>query len=582
MNKKQPRGPDNFDILASDISKKERKDILNRINPSDIEIHIPSASEEAAKLKEKQIKEEAALTRKGLINKFQHESIVKKMMVWVKSLLFNQSVEDIYNYSMVSSIAKKVEHDFPALINYRQRCLCGGAYRIFSSLSETQVYVKEVLGTIDENTGLFYFILGSIVMPDVVDEIKAATDPFNKYPLSKPMPADARNVLMNILDEKLNDITQDKRTKINICSQVFEWLRMFTKLPLEEILSRFNTGSEGRTCLFLHMRTYFNSFAKLFASPISCPEEVFRSLFCINHENMDLWNFSYVPTGDEEEYQKTNESLEHITVINSIIDNIPMKNLGKVVFENSLYVPEAFTPGDNWFQKYREQWRIVLDQRYRLWGKEFRKEEIKKKLKVFFNQAEFPLFPFHTWNRVDPVVHFKYDLSMGFLNFYVKHEYSKYAAIMNVITLEGDFSVKENRREFSDLVTLFNDLQDNCDGLAKHVSVGGEFGLEIMRLDSAVKSKAIVEKIVHLIGDLEEICKEYVDSFEKGCVQFENILLAMLGEKSSAAYGSLTNLNKIMGHENREFRQTLERFSHSLKYAAEIIDEIKKIDVYAV
>ena len=63
--KKDKGNKSNFDILASDLTKKERKDFLNKINPADIEIKIPTAEESRARMEAEDEKELAANTKKG-------------------------------------------------------------------------------------------------------------------------------------------------------------------------------------------------------------------------------------------------------------------------------------------------------------------------------------------------------------------------------------------------------------------------------------------------------------------------------------------------------------------------------------
>ena len=42
--KKSGENKSNFDRLASDLTVKERKDLLSKVNPADIEIQIPNES----------------------------------------------------------------------------------------------------------------------------------------------------------------------------------------------------------------------------------------------------------------------------------------------------------------------------------------------------------------------------------------------------------------------------------------------------------------------------------------------------------------------------------------------------------
>ena len=93
----------NFDRLASDLTKTERKDMLNKINPADIEIKIPTAAEEKEKKDKAAEKEFAANTKKGLAKQFSREPVFKRLVVWLKSVFLNVSVEEVYNNAVISN-----------------------------------------------------------------------------------------------------------------------------------------------------------------------------------------------------------------------------------------------------------------------------------------------------------------------------------------------------------------------------------------------------------------------------------------------------------------------------------------------
>ena len=217
-----------------------------------------------------------------------------------------------------------------------------------------------------------------------------------------------------------------------------------------------------------------------------------------------------------------------------------------------------------------------------MWNKEYKREELKKKQKVYFGINDFQKFPYHPWRKYEDEFPFRFDLSLGFINFYFKQEYLKYASILNVVSLEGNFQIKENRHEFTDLVADFNDIMDKIDVLVGQVALGGEYGSEFMRYDGSVKSNSSKEKLRIVINEIEEAASYITELFINSSHKFQNLVSAMLGEFSTVYYGPLTNLNKIMGRDNVEFRETLSKFSHSMKYAGEIINALKEIDSYRV
>lgn len=579
--KKSSGNKSNFDILASDLTKKERKDFLNKINPADIEIKIPTAEESKAKMDAEDERELAANTKKGLEKKFKEEPFLRKIVVWVKSLFLNVSVEELYNNAVVNALAKQVDRVYPGLMNYRHRYFANKMYLQLSDLKIAQDFFKEKITQMDGDSGVFYYLLAETLTPSYVEEAKKICDPF-QFSLDKPLGQDARTTLLNKLDDKLSALPPDVKNKISEFAQSFEWLRMFCKIPLESMMGKFSMSSEGRSCLFVQVRQDFNDIAKIIAAPVSFADEFFKTLFLSLENRADLWTSSTLSVDQEEFIKQMESASSEVSNINIFSKNVPVKVLGKIVHGNSLYVPELFSPGDNWFQKFRETWRAVFDRRWRVWNKEFKKEELKKKLKIFFSLNDFQKFPYHPWKKYSLEFPFEYDLSLGFVNYYMKQEFSKYASFLNVVTLEGDFQIKENRHEFTDLVADFNGIMDSIDILVQQVSVGGEFGAEFMRYDASIKNKSHREKLQSVIDDIEDAAAKVVGVFMDACHKSENLIKAMLGEHTTVYYGPLTNLNKIMGRDNREFRQALEKFSHSVKYAAEIMTAIREVDTFKI
>ena len=142
-------------------------------------------------------------------------------------------------------------------------------------------------------------------------------------------------------------------------------------------MSKFSVSSEGRSCLFVQIRHDFNDIARIISAPVSFADEFFKSLFLSSENQADWWNPSGLSLDQDELLKQVESASAEISNVNIFSKNVPVKVLGKIVHGNSLYVPELFSPGDNWFQKFRETWRTIFDRRWRVWNKEFKKEELK-------------------------------------------------------------------------------------------------------------------------------------------------------------------------------------------------------------
>lgn len=569
----QKKTSDNFDNLVAGITKKERRDILKNVRPG-VANGIGTIQDDG--------KSEKLNTKKALINNFNHENLITKFIIWIKSFVMNRSVEELYNTAVVSTIAKQLDRDYPGLMSGKNKTFGSKFYYKLQDLSKAQSFFAEQAVNASSESGAFYFMLAYIVMPELMEDIKTACDPY-QYPFSKQLTHDTKNFLLTRMEELLASISSDKKNRMTNSALSFEWICSFVRLPIAALLSRFSDSAEGgKTLLFSQIKNDFSVIARILDSQPSLQDEMLRILFQPIPKSSSLWN--YTSSGDDSQSvtDKINSVSTEIAVINMFINTIPIKKIGKVLYENSLFNPEPFALSENWFLKFRDKWAEVFECRWKMWDRDFKKETSKKKLKIYFGLFDLQRFPYHPWDRVASIVPFTCDLTLGFLNYHFKKEYIKYANILNIVTLEGDFSIKENRQEFTDAVSDLNGIIVDLEKLSDLLSLSGEYGEEFMKFDEDRITQNIRERYTVIINEIKDISEGCYDVFMKNCEKMQNLLLAMLGEKTSVYYGPLTNLSKIMGSENRNFREAIERFACSLKYAQEVLKEHHDIDMIKI
>lgn len=568
----QKRSTDNFDTLVAGITKKERRDILKNAHNGPAN-GIGTIQDDG--------KIDKLNTKRALLNNFNHENLITKLVIWFKSFVLNKTIEELYNSSVISSMSKQLERDYPGLLNSKNKTFGSKFYYKLQDLNKAQVFFSEQIETASSDSGEFYFILAYTLMPELMGDIKTACDPY-QYPFSKQLTQDTKNFLLTRMEELLAAISSDKKTQMTSNALSFEWLVSFSRLPLSTLLAKFSDSSDGgKTLLFSQIKGDFSTISKILDSQPSLQNDMLRILFQPVQQGSSLWD--YTSTEDSQSVsEKINSVSTEIAVINMFINTIPIKKIGKVLYENSLYNPPPFILSENWFLKFRDKWNEVFESRWRMWDRDFKKETAKKKLKIYFGLFDLQRFPYHPWDRVASIVPFSADLTLGFLNYYFKKEYVKYASILNIVTLEGDFSIKENRQEFTDVVSDMNGITVELEKLSDQLSLSGEYGEEFMKFDPDRITQNVKERYNVIINEIQDVAEECYDTFMKNCEKMQNLLLAMLGERTSVYYGALTNLSKIMGNENRNFRETIERFAYSLKYAQEVFKEHHEIDLIKV
>jgi hypothetical protein len=560
----------NFERLASDLSKTERKEFLNKISSETVNAVAAEQKSEAEKREEKKTQKE------NLIAKLHSEPFYRRFFLWLKSIFLNQNVEDLYNHSMVNSLAKKLEHLYPGILDAKTKSLSQDFYNCLEELKKAQDLFRPYLISTSADKEIFYYVYGICTIPDLCDDLKTTCDVY-QFPLNNSLSPDMKKFLTEKMDDFLAQLPSSARTKLDEGFRSYEWIKNFVHLPIGEMMVRFVAHS----CTFTQARPDFDQFLKVMGTQVTFSDDVFASIFISSQRLKNLWTMDETAFMGEKIDEFKEQAASEISCVGVFTGKIPVKKIGKVVFENLLYAPEVLAVGDNWFQKFRTQWHQLLDLRWKEWNNDYKKQNLKGRVKFYFELEDLPRFPARPWELLADEFPFKYDLSLGFVNHYLKNEYPKYSEILEKASIEGDFAIKENRVEFSDLLNSFSRLTEKIESFAGLASGDGDFGLETERFLESSRGKTDYDRAQKMVSKMTDAAAEIVNTFENNTKSFENLSFAMIGEKNSVYYGPLVNYNKIMGRDNRLFRDTMERFARNIKFAFEIISSLKDVDGFS-
>lgn len=557
-----------FDSLVSGLNGDERQALLSKMQNG-------ATSENASLETHEETTDDSTVDMKTRI---QQESLFVRFWLWLKSIFTNISMEQVYNNTLVSQIAHNVEHQTPGLINYKHSYLGNDFYEKLVELKHCSDFFHPVVSAYEKDSGSFYVLLGSIVMPQIGDQMDKEADPY-LYALTKEANTEMRTSLLRKMDDILQKIPNDKRSEMYMCVRSVEWLRQFTKLPFTEMISKFDAIVEGiETCSFDTVESDVSEFAHILCNGRTIPDEVIEALY--------LYSMRQVSTVELDDIDEKNSGASfmdtaaaQLSVISMFINSVPMRSIACVVYNNALFTPEVFGGGEDWFVKYKAEWKRLFDRKWESWIRDCKKEKLKTKLMDYFMLANFPLFPLRPWAKLWGGVPFRYELTLGFLNSFFKNEFSEYEKTLKIVTLEGDFSIKDNRFEFSDTANMFANIADELKDLQLKIGSTGEFGAEFERYQGMkTKSKAGMQKITSVMDQIENIVENMLGSFGDACRTMNNLLTGLLSDKIDSRYGNLTNMATIQGRDNKVFRDNLEKTKQGIEHALEIVKELEPID----
>ncbi len=523
-----------FESLATSISSAERKDMLDKMN-------TPSAESPAVAAKRKEPEGDASQVE--FIHRFQKLNVFQKIIVWLKALFTGSTVENVLNQTMVQRIAQGIEQRQPTLMVFSRKVLYRGFYDRLVKLKDAVNYFRPYMQYFDKRAEDFYVILAQLIMPEVEEQIEQDTDPY-QFPFTQELPKDAHKTMLDAMLRTIGSIPQDRQEEMYVYVRALNWLNQLVKLSLDNLVSRFSPISDGgQEALFGLLKTDFGALAKVICSYTLLDQKVADVIIAFSEKEQENTEMEVIDSGVMD---------AHIATIKFFVDNVPMESLAKVVYNDALYAVGAVGGGENWFDKYVQKKKQLFEQKIKLWNADYKKMQVKERLKKEFKLTDFPQFPVRPWEQVlqGQGMPFSLDLSLGIIHYFFKKYYEKYAKWFKAITMEGEFAAKENRFEFTAAVDSFTKMNNSLSLLVKQLAEEGDFAVEFARYNEkdphTVGVRAKIRKVLGMVeNDVGEIQKE----FGRLCYKMINLLTGFLSDKNMGSYCRLINIHRILNDE---------------------------------
>lgn len=562
-----------FNDLVGEISKGEREQMLkNMSHGKTVEGFEPKD------IAEDDAKEET----KNLAEKVKALSPLKRFIFWLKAAFTNSTIEGVLNKSLLKDIARSIEHNSPGLVDYKKKQLGPAFYEKFSGIKKAAEFFAPYIAKYEENNGSYYFILGSLIMPELVEKIHEEADPY-QYALNVNVTPEMKSILINKVEKAIDEIPSTKKAEMYAAVRGVEWLRQFARLPFGRIVSKFEVVVEGaRGCDFSQVKNDFADFAKILSSYIPLTDEAVQALYLLSKKKgtaMTGNGEDEVEESEEDAVFMNNASSQN-GIIKMFVRTVPILKISRLIFENSVYIPEAYGGGEGWYQKFRSQWKLVFERRWNTWECDAKKEKIKHKLHDYFVIDDFPLYPVRPWETSKTDKKFHYNLTLGFISYYLKNQFSQFSPALSTTSVEGDFAMRENRIEFSDSLNLFMRVTDNLDLLTRQLSAGGEYG-QIFASYDAKESISNVDdvRIGNLMNSIDQTAAQNIKFFGKACRSMQCLLGGIVGDKVTPYYGPMVNFSKLKGKENRVYKAMMTKAYESITQAYEFLQDLEPLDL---
>ncbi len=574
-NNKAETKSSNLERLAQGISDSERKDMLSKlkeVTPEEGE-NIPGLTQ-----KKKRDAVQAEEERREFALKLRKEPLLRRFWIWVKSMFSEMSVEEIYNESLVSELAHDIERHYPDLLIYRRKVLFNSFYEKLLLLAKASEFFKPYIKIFDRNPGSFYVELSKILMPGVVEEIEADSDPY-QYSFSEPLEDGIIKELRQRVLEGLCSLGIENQRDMYQYAQMLCWLGMFVKIPFEKLIRRFGTSADQMNlCLFSQFRNDIDELARVMCNYVHIDERLIGAFVLFLQDSADDPNLSESDSNAIKERNFRSLATSQIAMIEMFVNNVPMEKMAKIVLNNYLYVAQPSGGGEDWLEQFSGCVKNHFEKRLREWRADFEKEQLKVLLKEYFGLAMFPQFPYRPWEKLWSGTKPINVLSIGLVNYFVKQHFTEYMTVLKGVSLEGDFSVKKNQKQLSVALDSFEQVNNYLDTLTSDLSPSGGYAAEFSTFEGIkTKSENSISHINMIVAEVDDDCGRIIKLFKTMCADLDSLIAGFISGKGLPPYGCIVNLGKILrriGNVSERLKDMRLNFS----YAYDLIVKLQNVE----
>lgn len=553
--------------LAAGLSHEERQELLRRI--------LESAEVSSAAVINKNHDGEKLKKQPN----YKMENVFYRFILWIRSVFTGIKQDKLYNSDLISNLGASVMARYPSLISMKSKEVLFPFYKKLCVLKSAADFFRKYTSLINDNPGRYYVFLSTLVSPGIVRKMDEEVDPY-LLPLDSELTSETRYSRVKKMEIFLKNISDEDKEELYSAAKSIIWLKKFVELPLEHIIDKFIlVANDEYTCSFYVMREYYKEFAAHLQYPVSIDARVFESLFLFS---LRKGSVSIELNEKTETAMKAflKEAFSYAAAIASFIENVPLLTLGKIIFEDYSWNVEETGGGEDWFLKFKDQWKAIFDQQWNSWLKARKKKEMEARLAAAFSIDDFPSLPFSPWKTLWGGLHFSVELSARLLLWLVTKQNPVFQEILNKLSLEGIFQKKKTKEEFAAVLHEFDSLNAKISSFSRNLSPNGEIGSIFRRAKEAqVRTINLQSSIDSTIMTMENNVRTWVKSMCENYKLCLGILAAILGKNDEKGYRGLENFDNFDGVNHENYIKELEDTYEKIKTAFELLAETEVLDI---
>lgn len=559
-----------FDRLAREISRDERRNLLQKIGETQ------DLTEEPMRMNDASGNKPVLLDRE-----FADLSFLARLRIILTGFFTGVGRNKATEEYLLHKLQRKVEKAAPGLIDYHRELVSPKMYQYIANLrSAMEVFKRPLRRAMEGDKPDFYALLGKLEFEDIQVRLETEPNPERLANLSsEAMPVEIKRQMDSIFESILDDIVPDRRRRMRAHTTALARLRTLVRFPYDKILNLFPPGEHGPSGS-ASIRQLKMPLLELgdalyaFQSPPSTT--LLETMFLFELQDSIADDDGRLEMELTERMDKAAAALDIVRKVNS---EVPWINLLKTLAEDLQYAPSPVGGGEDWFRVFKTFWKERLGIRFRVWSDRKRMSELLRGLTVLWGLDLIPMVPGYRGVEYPENIQPRHEASFAaaralFLEVFQGRLYHG----LNLIKIDGKFYKKDNRREYDEVFGRFLKLPDKIRSFETRLRPDGEFGIrhsELRREASA--GEDTVERLRDFVLQLNRESQNIVIPMIGDLAAMSRLLKGVL-DGNGGVYDTLSNMPEIGGQGHDTFRVNLQDVRNTVDQSSLLLSDLVDLE----
>ncbi len=550
---------DVFNRLVLELTPVERKELLSKIGPVEVfqEPMIDFSRGEEVDLEKE----------------FYSMGFLERIIIFFRSIISGEDKLQLTEEIILKKIEREIKSECGGIISYKNGQLLPPFREELLKLAESVRYFDSWLkNSYFTNREDFIIFLGSLQMPEIHQQLSVAVS-FEE--------AEKRTGLSNLSDIKrevsislestLDLVSGDLRKTMYLHAQTLHLLGELVLYDFESLIGQFRERSKnGETnCFFGAARNLLEKLTNILTSFRMSPDAiVLEAIFLFANQNLRATDEETFQNDLKKFLNNSKRNLEAVKKFNK--RTMPVK-LMKLITENIGYQPVKVSGGEDWYNIYTRYWNNLADIAFRKYSAEKRKLRIYEELRRFNKSDKLPELDNYKYT---------YQYSTGFLNEFIREQFSSIMnEILKKILVDGRFYKKQNKDDFTDSYSRLLGLYEKLNKFDQKMSPQGEIGSQLAAIEQEMAGTSVRrKKEASFIEAADMEAREIIRTGIEAMAMLKLILYGILHGRAGGQYDSLSNINRLVTVESRDFIIDLNNVYTKLEDSCRILGDIMDLE----